>query len=77
MILLKEVDLHTKRTGHADFVDKTLEAAKPIELEAAAKPKDDVVVAAEEGAAAAASKGGQSEGELFNFGFRMVKLSFC
>lgn len=27
------MDLHTKRTGHLDFVDKTLETAKPIDLE--------------------------------------------
>ena len=26
--------MHTKRTGHTDFVDKTSEAAKPITLEA-------------------------------------------
>lgn len=26
--------MHTKRTGHTDFVDKTSEAAKPISLEA-------------------------------------------
>lgn len=31
--MLKESDLHTKRTGHTEFVDKTLEAAKPISLE--------------------------------------------
>jgi hypothetical protein len=30
-----EVDLHTKRTGHTEFTDKTMEAAKPIDLEAA------------------------------------------
>ena len=30
---MKESDLHTKRTGHTEFVDKTLEAAKPISLE--------------------------------------------
>ncbi|ONK77222.1 uncharacterized protein A4U43_C02F4340 [Asparagus officinalis] len=29
-----EMDLHTKRTGHGDFTDKTMETAKPIELEA-------------------------------------------
>ncbi|KAE8653820.1 C2 domain-containing protein [Hibiscus syriacus] len=28
-----ESDLHTKRTGHTEFVDKTLEAAKSISLE--------------------------------------------
>lgn len=32
-LLLKESDLHTKRTGHTEFVDKTSEAAKPISLE--------------------------------------------
>lgn len=31
--MLKESDLHTKRTGHTEFVDKTSEAAKPISLE--------------------------------------------
>lgn len=31
--MVKESDLHTKRTGHTEFVDKTLEAAKPISLE--------------------------------------------
>ena len=28
-----ESDLHTKRTGHGEFVDKTSDAAKPISLE--------------------------------------------
>ena len=28
-----ESDLHTKRIGHTEFVDKTLEAAKPNSLE--------------------------------------------
>lgn len=32
-LILKESDLHTKRTGHTDFVDKTSEATKPISLE--------------------------------------------
>ncbi|KAL5998748.1 hypothetical protein ACLOJK_009695 [Asimina triloba] len=35
---MKESDLHTKRTGHTDFSDKTLEAAKPIDLEAPKAP---------------------------------------
>lgn len=26
--------MHTKRTGHTEFVDKTLETVKPISLEA-------------------------------------------
>lgn len=31
------MDLHTKRTGHAEFTDKTSETAKPIDLENATK----------------------------------------
>lgn len=34
---MKESDLHTKRTGHTEFVDKTTETVKPISLEAAPK----------------------------------------
>ena len=30
---MKESDLHTKRTGHTEFADKTADAAKPISLE--------------------------------------------
>ncbi|PKU81054.1 hypothetical protein MA16_Dca024026 [Dendrobium catenatum] len=55
-----ESDLHTKRTGHVDFTDKTLEAAKPIELEASKAP----AVTSEDNAttaAAVASDSGQSE----------------
>lgn len=33
MCIEKESDLHTKRTGHSEFVDKTLESVKPISLE--------------------------------------------
>ncbi|KAK4387997.1 hypothetical protein Sango_2406300 [Sesamum angolense] len=36
----QESDLHTKRTGHTEFVDKTSEAAKPISLEAPKPEKD-------------------------------------
>uniref|UniRef100_A0A1D1XUY9 UBX domain-containing protein 1-A n=1 Tax=Anthurium amnicola TaxID=1678845 RepID=A0A1D1XUY9_9ARAE len=36
-----ESDLHTKRTGHSDFADKTLEGAKPIELETPMKAGGD------------------------------------
>lgn len=43
--------MHTKRTGHTEFADKTLEAAKPISLEA---PKVDAE--AEDGGDASASK---------------------
>ncbi|KAI4981171.1 hypothetical protein ZWY2020_021656 [Hordeum vulgare] len=35
-----EVDLHKKRTGHAEFTDKTMEAAKPIDLEAPCRPPE-------------------------------------
>lgn len=62
--LLKESDLHTKRTGHLDFTDKTLEAAKPIELEASKVP----TITSEDnaaGAVAVASESGQSEGNSF------------
>jgi len=34
----QEVDLHTKRTAHTEFADKTAEVAKPIDLEAPLKP---------------------------------------
>lgn len=37
---IQESDLHTKRTGHNEFVDKTSETVKPISLEAP-KPDDD------------------------------------
>ena len=53
--ILKESDLHTKRTGHTEFVDKTLEAAKPISLEV---PK--VAIDTEEAVAAGSTS--QSEG---------------
>jgi len=32
-LIIQESDLHTKRTGHTEFADKTAEAAKPISLE--------------------------------------------
>lgn len=40
--IIKEVDLHKKRTGHGDYIDKTLEEAKPIDLESKPKPEIDV-----------------------------------
>lgn len=43
--IVKESDLHTKRTGHSEFVDKTSEAAKPISLEAPKNLKEDVDMA--------------------------------
>lgn len=39
--------MHTKRTGHTDFVDKTAEAAKPISLEAPKNSDVDMVDAAD------------------------------
>jgi hypothetical protein len=30
---VQEQDLHTKRTGHSEYADKTAESAKPIVLE--------------------------------------------
>lgn len=47
--------MHTKRTGHTEFTDKTLEAVKPISLEV---PKGDVVMEEADGA----SSSNQSEG---------------
>ncbi|KAK3000936.1 hypothetical protein RJ639_020751 [Escallonia herrerae] len=41
--MFHETDLHTKRTGHTEFVDKTLEAAKPIALEVPKAQRDDDV----------------------------------
>ena len=32
-MIIKESDLHTKRTGHTEFVDKTADTVKPISLE--------------------------------------------
>lgn len=52
---MQESDLHTKRTGHTEFVDKTSEAAKPISLEV---PKSDAE--SKEGEAA-----DQNEGDIF------------
>lgn len=54
-MILKESDLHTKRTGHTEFLDKTAEAAKPISLEV---PK----VAANEVEGEVSASTSQSEG---------------
>lgn len=35
---MKESELHTKRTGHTEFVDKIMETVKSTSLEAAPKP---------------------------------------
>lgn len=58
--IVKESELHTKRTGHTEFMDKTSEAAKPISLEV---PK---VVDSEEDAVSSACSG-QPEGQTANF----------
>lgn len=59
-MILKESDLHTKRTGHTEFVDKTSEAAKPISLEV---PK----VAATEAEGEVDASKSQSEGTLLAY----------
>ena len=59
-LILKESDLHTKRTGHTEFVDKTSEATKPISLEV---PK----VAATEGEGEAGASMSQEEGICSQF----------
>lgn len=53
--------MHTKRTGHTEFVDKTADAAKPISLEV---PK--VTASASEDAADGTS---QTEGTFCNSAF--------
>ncbi|KAI8566762.1 hypothetical protein RHMOL_Rhmol02G0067000 [Rhododendron molle] len=53
-VLNLESELHTKRTGHTEFTDKTLEAVKPISLEV---PKGDVDMEEADGA----SSSNQSE----------------
>ena len=64
---MKESDLHTKRTGHTEFVDKTSEAAKPINLESpnTANAADGASMDVD------ASGSGQSEG---TFPFKCVTL---
>lgn len=52
--------MHTKRTGHTEFVDKTSEAVKPISLEA---PKVDATASSENPSAAASTD--KNEGNFF------------
>ena len=52
--------MHTKRTGHNEFVDKTSEAVKPISLEVQKDPKGDVEMEEDAGA----SSSGQVEGTV-------------
>jgi len=54
-------DLHTKRTGHSEFVDKTSETVKPISLEA---PKVDAAASSENPSGAASTD--QNEGVFLN-----------
>lgn len=54
--------MHTKRTGHTEFVDKTSEAAKPISLEV---PKEDA--ASHDDTVGASAD--QNEGDVFFFFF--------
>lgn len=51
--------MHTKRTGHDEFVDKTSESAKPIALEVPKKSDVDMVDAGD-----ATATGDQTEGFL-------------
>lgn len=55
---MKESDLHTKRTGHTEFVDKTMETVKPISLEA---PKAAMEIANHDGSS---GSGDAAEGTL-------------
>lgn len=55
--IVKESDLHTKRTGHDEFVDKTAESAKPIELEVSKKSDVDMVDAGDATASADQTEG--------------------
>jgi len=54
----QEVDLHTKRTGHTEFADKTAEVAKPIDLEAPLKPASEDAMDVD----ASASASGEPQG---------------
>ena len=58
MYNIKESDLHTKRTGHTEFVDKTMETVKPISLEA---PKAAMEIANHDGSS---GSGDAAEGTL-------------
>lgn len=57
---MKETDLHTKRTGHTEFVDKTAEVTKPISLEVPKVAAMDI----DEPAAADVSTTSQPEGTI-------------
>lgn len=63
VFLVKETDLHTKRTGHTDFVDRTEEEAKPIDLETPKAP-------------AANSEEGGTSGSNEAQGFFLVQLKY-
>lgn len=54
--------MHTKRTGHTEFVDKTSETVKPISLEA---PKVDAAASSENPSGAASAD--QNEGIFLFF----------
>ena len=60
--------MHTKRTGHSEFADKTSEAVKPISLEVQKDPKGDVDMEEDAGG----SNSGQVEGTV-----RCVCTWFC
>lgn len=60
--IVQESDLHTKRTGHTEFVDKTSEAAKPISLEVQKDQKADAEM--EEAGGASGTSSSLSEGAI-------------
>ncbi|KAE8810477.1 F-box protein [Hordeum vulgare] len=68
-----EVDLHKKRTGHAEFTDKTMEAAKPIDLEAPPKPDAEAKDVDASGKLVEVNK--EMLGELESMGFSVARAT--
>ncbi|KAE8793626.1 F-box protein [Hordeum vulgare] len=68
-----EVDLHKKRTGHAEFTDKTMEAAKPIDLEAPPKPAAEAKDVDASGKLVEVNK--EMLGELKSMGFSVARAT--
>lgn len=76
-LVVKETDLHTKRTGHTEFVDKTSEAAKPISLEVP-KVMDESQEAVDAGGSSSEPQGTASKKKLWRlliqlFGFTILE----
>lgn len=70
LLLLQESDLHTKRTGHTEFSDKTSETTKPIALEVAKNPSSSDVDMVD------ASSSGEPEGICYLI-FSLLVLVCC